>query len=664
MKKCFFTLVAALMCLVTLNAGPVDVETARHLGLKFMKNSISRKTSEARLCYTAHTMHGKPCFYVFSVLPKGFVIVSADNRAKPILGYSTESNFTADLPEGLMTFFENYKAGFDQMMENDERQTAQAAADWKRLTETGRIGNAKLTRAVGPLCATIWNQTDLYNNMAPVDSSSQFGYHCKSGCVANAMSQLMRYWEWPRHGEGSYSYACYGYNGTYYGILEADFKNATYRYEQMPDFLDFASPQSEVDAVALLESHAGISVDMMYGPSASGAYSYNVFEAFKNFFRYDMDMQFLSRDDYDGDWVELLHENLDGGMPLYYASYGDVGGHAYVLDGYDANGLFHLNWGWQGFDNGYFDIDGFYLTFYSFPYGHQAIFNMHPDLEYEYVPKPVANLNASQGEGMTVNVSFEPTYQTNGGINLPSLDSIVVMRDGMEVKRYANVTDSQITFTEVVPKNATYYYTVYAIQEQRMSKVSRDTVMVGEGCDVRFDLHDAGGNGWDMSYIAVLDEDGKVSLRVGLEEGAEYSRILMLPRFEDATFFWSYDNWTYSHHSCQECSYEIYDWNNNLIVASNGTPTVGPIITRAIDCETAKVEEKTVSETLLCPNPAMHNVHITTDLQQVKVFDALGQQVYEGTQPDIDVSSWSSGVYFIRVITEKEGEKLLKLMKE
>ena len=167
-----------------------------------------------------------------------------------------------------------------------------------------------------------------------------------------------------------------------------------------------------------------------------------------------------------------------------------------------------------------------------------------------------------------------------------------------------------------------------------------------------------------MSYIAVLDEDGKVSLRVGLEEGAEYSRILMLPRFEDATFFWSYDNWTYSHHSCQECSYEIYDWNNNLIVASNGTPTVGPIITRAIDCETAKVEEKTVSETLLCPNPAMHNVHITTDLQQVKVFDALGQQVYEGTQPDIDVSSWSSGVYFIRVITEKEGEKLLKLMKE
>ncbi len=664
MKKYLFTLVATLVCLVTVNAGPVDVETARSLGLKFMKYNTRIGTLEARLSYTAHTQHGQPCFYVFSVLPKGFVIVSADDRAKPILGYSTESNFTASLPEGLMTFFDNYKAGFDQMMENNERQTAQAAADWKRLAETGRINNEKLTRAVEPLCASIWNQTDLYNSMAPVDSTSQFGYHCKSGCVANAMSQIMRYWEWPRKGESNHSYQCYGYNGTYYGELYADFEHATYRYELMPDFLDFASPKAEVDAVALLESHAGIGVDMMYGPSASGAFSFRVFDAFRSYFRYDPDMLFLDRDDYNGDWVEKLHENLDGGMPLYYASAGDVGGHAYVLDGYDQNGLFHLNWGWQGFDNGYFDIDGFYLTFYSFPYSHQAIFNLHPNWEYEYVPKAVASMNASQADGMTVNLHFEPTYQTNGGVALTSLDSIVVMRDGVVVKRYANVSEPQITFTEVVPKNATYYYTVYAVSEQRMSKVVRDTIMVGEACDVRFDLHDAGGNGWDMSYIAVLDEDGKVSLRVGLEEGAEYSRILMLPRFEDATFFWSYDNWTYSHHSCQECSYEIYDWNNQLIVASNGTPTVGSIKTHAINCETMEIKENSVANHFIYPNPATNCIHIALDAQNILVFNALGQQVYQGTQPDIDVSAWQPGAYFVRIISETDGEQVLKFMKE
>ena len=271
MKKLLFLLASALLVVVSLHAGPVDVNRAKALGVKFMDANTEIKSSQVNLTYTAYADNGQAAFYVFAVQPKGFVIVSADDRAMPILGYSTESNFTAQLPDGLMTFFENYKAGFSQMYVNNDERTAEAVADWTSLEKTGRLSASKTDRSVGPLMASIWNQTDLYNNMAPLDPNSVYSGHCKSGCVANAMSQIMRYWEWPRHGQGDHGYDANGYYGDY-GWQEANFEEATYRFELMPDFLDFASPQAEVDATALLEYHAGVSVDMGYGANASGAF--------------------------------------------------------------------------------------------------------------------------------------------------------------------------------------------------------------------------------------------------------------------------------------------------------------------------------------------------------------------------------------------------------
>ena len=258
MKKTLLTLLLAILCF-GMQANPVDVQTAKSLGTKFMKVNTEMKSASVDLAYTAYADNGQTAFYVFAVQPKGFVIVSADDRAKPILGYSTESNFTPQLPDGLMTFFENYKAGFSQMYANNDERTAEAVADWTSLEKTGLLSASKTDRSVGPLMASIWNQTDLYNNMAPLDPSSVYSGHCKSGCVANAMSQIMRYWEWPRHGQGGHGYDASSYYGDY-GWQEANFEDATYRFELMPDFLDFASPQAEVDATALLEYHAGVSV--------------------------------------------------------------------------------------------------------------------------------------------------------------------------------------------------------------------------------------------------------------------------------------------------------------------------------------------------------------------------------------------------------------------
>ena len=134
MKKTLFALLLAVLC-YSLQANPVDVQTAKTLGVKFMNANTEMKSASADLAYTAYADNGQTAFYVFAVQPKGFVIVSADDRAKPILGYSTESNFTAQLPDGLMTFFDNYKAGFSQMLaRNDEL---------KRLLPTGEVSQPR-----------------------------------------------------------------------------------------------------------------------------------------------------------------------------------------------------------------------------------------------------------------------------------------------------------------------------------------------------------------------------------------------------------------------------------------------------------------------------------------------------------------------------------------
>ena len=756
MKKTLFTLLFVALLAGVMQAKPVGVQQAQALGLRFMQANTSMRSVAADPIYTAYADNGQAAFYVFAVQPKGFVIVSADDRARPILGYSTESNFTSQLPDGLMTFFDNYKAGFSQMAARNDARTPDAEADWESVAATGRYANAKKGRSVEPLLASVWNQTDLYNNMAPEDPNSVFSGHCKAGCVANAMSQIMRFWEWPRHGQGGHGYDASSYYGSY-GWQEANFENATYRFELMPDFLDFASPQAEVDATALLEYHAGVSVDMGYGPNASGAYSDDVPFAFEDYFRYSPDMHYRELEQYGYDeWVRHLATNLEGGMPLYYASSGPDGGHAYVVDGYDGNDLFHLNWGWAGFDNGWFTIDGFYLTFYSFPWWHSAILNLHPNEEYYDAPQEVAlEIDASDAINRHLELWITPSYLTRGGNPIDKLDSVVIMRDGEVVKCFHDVAQERLWYRNELDKNGTYYYTVYAVNEAGMSKVVRDTITVGSTCELRFELADSGNDGWDMSSIAVLDEDGKVSQRVGLWEGGSASITVPVPSRQNATLFWTYDNTCYSHGSLSEVSYEVYDWDDNLIVASNGYPEVGEIIDYEMDCgmdchpafierayyhywsgddysatvdyywvgddfvcynfyrdgvlihtidnpyqyqfidpnpptgtlsygvtvsyerdgETCESEMATIevdvtavqehsSKTYLYPNPASHSFTIEGSVKDIKVFDALGQLVYQGEDRTVEVAAWPQGVYFVRIVDGYDAVSTVKFVKE
>ncbi|MCR4826500.1 MAG: C10 family peptidase, partial [Bacteroidales bacterium] len=182
---------------------------------------------------------------------------------------------------------------------------------------------------------------------------------------------IINYWEYPLHGFGTHSY-----HHNSYGQQSADFANTTYQYSLMPDSLDWSTPANQVDAVATLMHDCGVAVNMDYGPDASAASDAAARAAFTNHFGYNAKMAvksywYDSSDPYssmpyweeaviyeDSEWINMLKEELDAGRPIYYSGTHNLtsGGHVFVCDGYDADTLFHFNWGWGGYYNGYFTV--------------------------------------------------------------------------------------------------------------------------------------------------------------------------------------------------------------------------------------------------------------------------------------------------------------------
>ena len=589
MKKLLVLFVMAVFSL-GLMARPVDMETARNLGGKYMAAN-HRCTSELTLAHTETTASGLEVCYVFNCQPKGFVIVAADDRMKPILAYSTESSFNlVAAEEGPRVFLDAYCCDLQTAIAENMEQSPEIQAQWLSLEQTGRLAN-RGNRTIGPLCTSAWHQTQLYNDQCPEDPEGYNG-HVKSGCVANAMAQIMRYWEWPKTGVGQHSYYCYGYGSTSYGTLTANFGEAEYHYEVMPDFLDYTSPQYEVDAVALLQYHAGVSVDMSYGPNASGAYTDDCVDAFIQYFRYANNTSRIDRDYYsDPQWIEVLVSEIDNGRPMLYSAYsytkdGTRGGHAFVCDGYDESQFFHFNWGWQGFDNGFYSINAMNLTHHEYNYSHYTTTNLEPNADYYNQPMPVADLSIEPwAYGMAINLTATAPSETIGGTPLNSIDSVVLLMNGELFHTFVAPQPGETleleAFLENEDSGVKNYFTIYPVTSAGRGKTVVDTVALwtavqASSIPVTFILHDDAGDGWLSPAISIIDERGIVQHRIGLEEGYEATVSVNLPVNRNLTLYWNYCNVGYEDDDA-ECSFGLYGYNGDLIYSQNEKPEVGPL---------------------------------------------------------------------------------------
>ncbi|PQL93970.1 C10 family peptidase [Apibacter adventoris] len=350
----------------------ISEETARIVAKNFIsqKSEIKRSQEVQLTNITAQIDKKYNGFYIFKTANgQGFCIISSEKENHPVLAYSFDSTFSTEEPISpeFLYILNEFQAANEYLRKNkskkiiNEEDHVLIIKEWEALLDGKTLPSTKKAKLsypenVEPLLETTWKQSPYYNKFVPLTYEDK---SCPTGCVATAMAQIMKYWNYPVKGNGTYTYTIdnskYDWKGK---TLTADFENATYLWDTMPNSLSSSSTDAEIDAVATLMLHAGISVEMTYGPNGSGAYSKKVPFALINYFKYSSDIDIEYRSDYASDikWINLVKDQLAKGYPVYFSGRSSSGGHAFIADGYDANNLIHFNFGWGGSSNGYYQI--------------------------------------------------------------------------------------------------------------------------------------------------------------------------------------------------------------------------------------------------------------------------------------------------------------------
>ena len=332
MKKVLLIILNMLLSGITF-ASPIDLNQAKQNVLSFITaknpalargNTISEKLSLKVACQADG-------YYVFNLgKQEGFVIASSDDRTPAVLGYAEKGAFESEnMPENMRAWLQSYT---DQM-------NATRAGTPNNTTELGR--------SIAPMIETIWGQDAPYNDKCP----QLVGDHCVTGCVATAMAQVIGYHRYPSQTIQEIP----AYNTKSANIHVDAIPVTTIDWEQMIPNYSYSSTATQKDAVSTLMQLCGSSLQMDYTPYNSGAYSVSVAQALKHYFGYSSTARNVKRNDFTTEeWNRLIYTELLAGRPVVYGGTSSAGGHEFVIDGYDGNGYFHVNWGWLGIDNGYF----------------------------------------------------------------------------------------------------------------------------------------------------------------------------------------------------------------------------------------------------------------------------------------------------------------------
>lgn len=278
-------------------------------------------------------------YYAFN-LEQGYVIVSGDDEMTELVGYAENGFFDAEnVPPQMQLWLDGYAEYVAAV------QSGKAKARKILLSDSPSV-------VVEPLVSTKWNQDAPFNNFAPeYTDDNNNTQRCATGCAATAMAQIMKFHNWPEQGVGHYSYEHQSF-----GTISSDFSEHVYDWTNMIDRYNNGEYSNvQADAVALLMKDCGVSLNMNYGP-VSGASIYSYTPAFKNYFRYSS--RTVNRSGCEtAEFTRIITDELQEGRPIIYCGTGEDGGHAFVVDGYDTNYFLHVNWGWGGYSDGYFDMN-------------------------------------------------------------------------------------------------------------------------------------------------------------------------------------------------------------------------------------------------------------------------------------------------------------------
>ena len=345
----FTTLLSSLLFATVVFANPIDPDKAGEIAKDFWRTKLRQPDTES-LTLKATTGMSKagsrinitennPQYYIYTPTDNsGFVIVSGDDELAPIVGYSTDKfNKDSEMPAALVEWLNEYSRYVDDVR-------AGKAAPAQRSAKAGKS-------AVAPMLQTTWDQSAPYNNMCP----EVYSQKTPTGCTATAMAQIMKFHEWPRKPSA---------NITWHNNItnEEEYINTSshiYNWDKMLPHYRNSYTDEEAKAVALLMVDVGKAIQSSYSPSGTGSSDVYASYALVNTFDYSPDAKVVNRSEYtEEEYISIIRENLEARQPLLYTghsqSYGS--GHAFVCDGIDENDLLHIDWGWSGAFNGYFDM--------------------------------------------------------------------------------------------------------------------------------------------------------------------------------------------------------------------------------------------------------------------------------------------------------------------
>ncbi len=325
---------------------------------------------------------GTVAYYVFeSQTQPGYFIASGDDRLRPLLAVVDSGSFEADnMSPAMQWWLQQY---------TEQAKSAVQSADIQSRSTGGDLADLySKWVAVDPLLTTRWNQYEPYWNDCPISN----GKRCLTGCTATALAQIIyhnRFFQ----GSGTHTYTSTGIGQT----LSYKFEGHTFDWDNMLD--DYADKSvtptaAQNAAVADLMYACGVVSDMGYGTDASGATVKP--DRMIRMFGLDPTTAMLNRSSYSTpEWESLIYDELSHGRPVYYSGFTPSAGHAFVCDGYDDPGLFHINWGWGGAGDGYFALTALYNggpeSFDSGFCGSQAIVRIVPPTATSK-PEPLPDL--------------------------------------------------------------------------------------------------------------------------------------------------------------------------------------------------------------------------------------------------------------------------------
>ncbi|MBR1550392.1 MAG: C10 family peptidase [Bacteroidales bacterium] len=640
--KRILTILAAILTLGSTFAGPLSPEKAAALARHFWHTTLHQTATLQPAC-------GKdwayPSILLFTSPEGGFVLVSADDNAKPILGYSEKGALDPDnLPVQLQEWLAVY-----------QQEIHWASRNVKQITDTPAKSHLKQQRSVAPLLSTLWDQYQPYNALCPSGTVT--------GCAATAQAQLMKFWNFPAFGNGSHSYL-----HNRFGTLSADFAHTLYDWDHMPDSADaFASSQRQINAVATLMFHIGVSLDMLYNsPQAGGSAAAGLAgipgyasmdNSLKDYFFYNPSMRVITKAQgfTDDSWRDTLMAELDLGHPILYTGSSPQGGHGFVCDGYDTLGFLHFNFGWSGEGDGYYAIgaitpgigpDGSHIEC-NFSSNNQALLGAVPVYTIRLSDTTKAFLR--EGGSDSLLLALNSTLDDSSWTLSCDADWLTVTHDSINPVGWIHISASENTTG--TQRTATIHFRQG--NETATLRVVQDHYSVSDYCPVTVVMESRRGNGWlGGAHLTLQSEGGLVYGTAQLAGGSLDSLVIPVPP-QPLRAVWHSGGGT-----DRFVNYTLIGPDGNELLHVENAYLSDDRFLLPSPCSSLGLRPQISNlKPLVYPNPASEYVDIVSDtpIHQILILDLSGRQLHSSfpsaASCRIPIHHYPAGLYLLRVIT-------------